>query len=270
MCEPTSLRRMLIASTMRLHTPLCPGATRFLGRRLSSAFTLIELLVVIAIISLLVSILLPTLSKAKELAQQTVCLSNLRNAGMAVAFYADDYNDYVPLVSAKSAIGVWLFWTERLVDIYLPGKLDEDGRYLASDALQCPTEDRNDLVGQRYRFHYGPPRRYGHMELYSLTSGKDARWYAPRRRNAFYKPTETVLLSDHDPGSSSYGCSVSNEGGWYSIPNGPGGPSMRHQGLTNFLFIDLHVATHDRENLSYWALIGSGPGFTGDEYYPVP
>ena len=61
------------------------------------AFTLVELLVVIGIIGLLVSILLPTLSKAREMGKRTACLSNLRQVQQAFAIYANQYKDMVPL-----------------------------------------------------------------------------------------------------------------------------------------------------------------------------
>ena len=61
-----------------------------------NAFTLIELLVVIAIISLLVSILLPSLQKAKDLARAVVCLHNLKGIGLAVNLYSTEYEGYFP------------------------------------------------------------------------------------------------------------------------------------------------------------------------------
>ena len=59
-------------------------------------FTLIELLVVIAIIALLVSILLPSLTRAKHLARNVVCASNLRGVSNALNLYAQDNNGWIP------------------------------------------------------------------------------------------------------------------------------------------------------------------------------
>ena len=60
-------------------------------------FTLVELLVVIGIIALLVSILLPTLGKAREAAKRTQCLSNLRTISQMLVMYSISYKDMVPL-----------------------------------------------------------------------------------------------------------------------------------------------------------------------------
>jgi prepilin-type N-terminal cleavage/methylation domain-containing protein len=61
-----------------------------------SAFTLIELLVVIAIIAILAALLLPALARAKQKSQQTACLSNLKQIGLAFEMYLNDQNDYFP------------------------------------------------------------------------------------------------------------------------------------------------------------------------------
>lgn len=64
--------------------------------RRQHAFTLIELLVVIAVIALLLSILMPSLQKAKKMAQSTVCQANVKQWGLVFRFYADDNKGKLP------------------------------------------------------------------------------------------------------------------------------------------------------------------------------
>ncbi len=61
-----------------------------------TGFTLVELLVVIAIIALLVSILLPSLTRAREFARSAVCRAHLKGAGTAMNMYASEFNDWLP------------------------------------------------------------------------------------------------------------------------------------------------------------------------------
>ncbi len=72
-------------------------------------FTLVELLVVIAIIALLVAILLPTLTRAKDLARQTACASNLSGLGKAMGLYAVNNDGVLPRTVAVAVIrlGDW-------------------------------------------------------------------------------------------------------------------------------------------------------------------
>ena len=98
-------------------------------RRGQPAFTLIELLIVIAIIAILAGILFPVFAQARAKARQTTCASNLRQIGMAIAMYRDDWGYYVPAILGHST------WME--VDHGKQGLIDP---YLRNEGVrQCPS-----------------------------------------------------------------------------------------------------------------------------------
>src|SRR5690606_35097456 len=68
--------------------------TRFSDRR--RGFTLIELLVVVAIIALLISILLPSLARAREMSRRAVCLANLKGGATSCLVYAESNRGFFP------------------------------------------------------------------------------------------------------------------------------------------------------------------------------
>ena len=96
------------------------------ANREGAGFTLVELLVVVAIIALLVSILLPTLNKAKEAARRVVCAVHIRGCGQATIFYAMDYDDWLPTVEVE---GESTSWNAALTYDYWGGKAGEYSVY---------------------------------------------------------------------------------------------------------------------------------------------
>lgn len=104
----------------------CPGTRERPVRRDSAparvGFTLIELLVVIAILSLLVSLLMPSLRRATELARAAVCMSNLKNCANATHVYAAESNGYygfsrwffIPGSGYAAGDRAYLQWTKFL------------------------------------------------------------------------------------------------------------------------------------------------------------
>ncbi len=132
---------------------MAPDTQGVASVRYRNGFTLIELLVVIAILSVLVSILLPTLQQAKELARASVCLANIKTLGPAHIFYGQDYADVIPLPRWKRS-GDDVYWYHQLVD-YLGSKRREGvGADRAGDVPEvaktgCPTavKDKRENYG---------------------------------------------------------------------------------------------------------------------------
>ena len=116
-------------------------ASRPTKTRLKAGFTLIELLVVIAIIAILAAILFPVFGRAREMARQTSCKSNLKQFMMGIMQYTQDYDEKMPLaIRTRDSVG------PKMVGI--GGAIEEFGvktlimPYVKSDQVfQCPNDN---------------------------------------------------------------------------------------------------------------------------------
>ena len=212
---------------------------------LAGGFTLIELLVVVAIIALLVSVLLPALAAAREQARGAYCLSNLRQQGTSVTYYAGDH-DYLPTCSVTVSYGMtgiyengynYMEYLDPYVKRVRPSGDDRD----AANIWRCPSDNVYYFVG-------GPGSGRPDHTSYMLNAGK-TRYILLSR--AF--PAGQVIpykLSDYPCKSKDYRASFdpqmhdlrdpSREGLHCDFAN-PNGSSFVHRGGYNTVFMDGHA-----------------------------
>lgn len=178
------------------HVRSTPSKRKNIPSRVGRGFTLIELLVVIAIISLLVSILLPSLQKAKEAARAVACIANLRNIGSGFTFYCEDSEGVLPAPIPTDSSGNTMFnyiWDVVIGGTYLEAPYPETAPSpVTKGVFVCPSDTITRWSMAGYVHH---PKSYG-MLVWKRPGWSWAYANGKFQLDEFRHPSDQFLLTE--------------------------------------------------------------------------
>ncbi len=209
--------------------------------RARHGFTLIELLVVIAIIAILAAILFPVFAKAREAARATSCKSNLKQIGLAMRMYSQDYDEMLTpaFVYYDNPTNNVLAWYPDFLNPYVK---NANIWWCPSDTARLTNWKRDWLPAgngpglRNLRYSYGA--NDGGL---SMPSG-----FTGRSEAAVNRPADVIGLID-SPTIELWSFSdtvCSGAGHDHACPQNDtvrGGVALRHNGMANVLYLDGHV-----------------------------
>jgi prepilin-type N-terminal cleavage/methylation domain-containing protein len=229
----------------------------------SMGFTLIELLVVIAIISLLVSILLPTLNEARHLAKMTVCASNVHNIMSGAGIYASDNGGILPPNTSTSQGSMDTFFL-GINCFYGPAILVK-GDYLSSKSLYSPEDEGVASYAENWPMPYEHP--YLIFYSYTFREPLDGSQQANPNAGGYVEPYEIDKIGSFvsDRFSRNYIFSFHKLAGSPDVPNNSypeGNGKGWHVGFT-----DGHVTFYDNDpDIYYYGNEVGAAGGWGNRY----
>lgn len=229
-----------------------------ISSKIKSGFTLIELLVVISIIAILMAIMMPALSRARDQARRTMCGSNSRTIGVAVVQFTTDNDDWLPVYDARQFsnspyrglyphtsfwyvdLAPYLDYGEHTDFLGTDPKVASQRGYEAPSILSCPSLSVTETNGVT-SLAFGWNWRYGGYRYDTSFRGD---WWKPRRFSQIQNPSVSGIFGENRWDVEKI---YAWGGGGGAFTEGKFYYTDRHFGGGHYIAADGHLefATHD-------------------------